>query len=333
MSAPASRAAGPSGSSARASALDEVEPERRHRARPGRPGLRSESPTTTSSRSCTPRSTGPATDVNSVIHGHPLYGTALGPRCDLPFLTHDAVLFTDGLGIYDEGPVARHRGEPGSRGRGGARRTAGGAAAQPRRRHRRRGRPLGGADGGHARTRHPLPVHRRIARCAAAHPGAGPRSRSDPRSTRTRFLDDYWAAWVRRVGHAPGPSAGWRALMEVAVTLNGRPTALDVEPQELLLDVLRDRPGPHRRQALLRRPGVRHLHRARRRRTGERMHLSRRRMRTVAACSPSRASGSCEAFAAISGRVRAARGRPVRLLHARDGAHHPRPARQRRADR
>ena len=45
-------------------------------------------------------------DVNSVIHGHPLYGTALGATdATLQLLTHDAVLFTDGLGIYDEGPA------------------------------------------------------------------------------------------------------------------------------------------------------------------------------------------------------------------------------------
>ena len=44
-------------------------------------------------------------DVCAVIHGHPTYGTALGATtADLAFLTHDAVLFTDGLGIYDDGP-------------------------------------------------------------------------------------------------------------------------------------------------------------------------------------------------------------------------------------
>ncbi len=34
------------------------------------------------------------------------YGTALGATdASLEFLTHDAVLFTDGLGVYDEGPA------------------------------------------------------------------------------------------------------------------------------------------------------------------------------------------------------------------------------------
>jgi len=45
-------------------------------------------------------------DVNAVIHGHPLYATALGATDGtLRYMTHDAVLFTDGLGIYDDGPA------------------------------------------------------------------------------------------------------------------------------------------------------------------------------------------------------------------------------------
>ena len=38
-------------------------------------------------------------DVGSVIHGHPLYGTALGSTDGrLLMLTHDAALFADGVG-------------------------------------------------------------------------------------------------------------------------------------------------------------------------------------------------------------------------------------------
>lgn len=44
-------------------------------------------------------------DVGAVIHAHPLYATALGATTSdsakLEFLTHDSVLFVDGLGIYD----------------------------------------------------------------------------------------------------------------------------------------------------------------------------------------------------------------------------------------
>ena len=45
-------------------------------------------------------------DVAAVIHGHPPYATALGATSTdsayLEFLTHDSVLFFDGLGIYDD---------------------------------------------------------------------------------------------------------------------------------------------------------------------------------------------------------------------------------------
>lgn len=45
-------------------------------------------------------------DVSSVIHGHPIYATALGATTGtLRMLTHDAVLFTDGLGLYEDGPA------------------------------------------------------------------------------------------------------------------------------------------------------------------------------------------------------------------------------------
>jgi L-fuculose-phosphate aldolase len=44
-------------------------------------------------------------DVCSVIHGHPVYSTALGAtQSELHILTHDAVLFADGIGIFDDGP-------------------------------------------------------------------------------------------------------------------------------------------------------------------------------------------------------------------------------------
>ncbi len=45
-------------------------------------------------------------DVGSVIHGHPPYATALGATsAELQFLTHDSVLFVDGLGCYDASPA------------------------------------------------------------------------------------------------------------------------------------------------------------------------------------------------------------------------------------
>jgi ribulose-5-phosphate 4-epimerase/fuculose-1-phosphate aldolase len=44
-------------------------------------------------------------DVGAVVHGHPPYATAFSAT-DAPFelLTHDGVLFADGLGLFDETP-------------------------------------------------------------------------------------------------------------------------------------------------------------------------------------------------------------------------------------
>ena len=42
-------------------------------------------------------------DVGAVIHGHPPYATALGATAaDLAVLTHDGILFADGVGRFDD---------------------------------------------------------------------------------------------------------------------------------------------------------------------------------------------------------------------------------------
>lgn len=44
-------------------------------------------------------------DVGAVVHGHPPYATALAATTTpLEILTHDAVLFADGLAVFDETP-------------------------------------------------------------------------------------------------------------------------------------------------------------------------------------------------------------------------------------
>ena len=44
-------------------------------------------------------------DVGAVIHGHPPYSTALGATsAALELLTHDAVLFADGVSFFEESP-------------------------------------------------------------------------------------------------------------------------------------------------------------------------------------------------------------------------------------
>jgi L-fuculose-phosphate aldolase len=44
-------------------------------------------------------------DVGAVVHGHPPYATAFSATdADFELLTHDAVLFADGLGVFDDAP-------------------------------------------------------------------------------------------------------------------------------------------------------------------------------------------------------------------------------------
>lgn len=44
-------------------------------------------------------------DVRSVVHGHPTYATAFGATdADFAFLTHDSVMFLDGISTYDGVP-------------------------------------------------------------------------------------------------------------------------------------------------------------------------------------------------------------------------------------
>jgi L-ribulose-5-phosphate 4-epimerase len=54
-------------------------------------------------------------DVRCVVHGHPLHATAFGAaHADLAFISHDAVLFKEGIAALDEVPeliVGRSQGE------------------------------------------------------------------------------------------------------------------------------------------------------------------------------------------------------------------------------
>ncbi len=44
-------------------------------------------------------------DIGAVVHGHPPYATALAATgASLELLTHDSVLFADGLGVFEETP-------------------------------------------------------------------------------------------------------------------------------------------------------------------------------------------------------------------------------------
>ncbi|MEZ4595772.1 MAG: class II aldolase/adducin family protein [Chloroflexota bacterium] len=138
-------------------------------------------------------------DVGSVIHGHPVYGTALGATdADLAFLTHDAVLFVDGVGLYDEGPALitqRHQGEAVAQALGGRR-----AALL-----RNHGVVVAGEDVRWA-VLTAVTLERAIRfQSVAASLGAPrpiPAASAEvlrPQKYQESFLDDYWGAWERRI--------------------------------------------------------------------------------------------------------------------------------------
>lgn len=147
-------------------------------------------------------------EVGSVIHGHPLYGTALGATDgDLAFLTHDAVLFTDGIGIYDDGPslvTEAHQGRAV-------------AAALGQRRAvllRNHGVCIAGEDIRWALlTAVTLERAIRFQVVAASLGTARPIPTASaellrPQKYQDSFLDDYWAAWERRVARASAATGG-----------------------------------------------------------------------------------------------------------------------------
>ncbi len=147
-------------------------------------------------------------DVNAVIHGHPLYGTALGATDGtLLCMTHDAVLFTDGLGIYDDGPALVTE-------RSQAVRVAealGGRRAALLRNH---GVVVAGEDVRWAvLTAITLERAIRFQSIAATLGGPLPIPTADAETLRPMkyqefLLDDYWASWERRVARQRASQGG-----------------------------------------------------------------------------------------------------------------------------
>ena len=143
-------------------------------------------------------------DVAAFIHGHPLYATALGSTDgQLRMLTHDAVLFVDGLGVFDEGPDLVTDAARGARV----------AAALGDRRAallRNHGIVVAGEDVRWA-VLTALALERAIRFQGIASGLGGLRPMSDvdarrllPLKYREAFLDEYWDAWVRRVERSQG---------------------------------------------------------------------------------------------------------------------------------
>ena len=80
--------------------------------------------------------------------------------------------------------------------------------------------------------------------------------------------------------------------MELGCSVNGRQVVRDLAPQELLLDFLRDSLGLTGAEAVVRRAGVRRMHRPRRRPARQLVLLPRRRRRTGKASRRSKVSPS-----------------------------------------
>jgi L-fuculose-phosphate aldolase len=146
-------------------------------------------------------------DVGSVIHGHPVYATALGSTdAELLMLTHDAVLFAEGVGEFDEGPDLVTDATRGAR----VASALGDRRAALLRNH---GVVIAGEDVRWA-VLTALVLERAIRFQSIASTLGAPRpiSASDartmlPQKYRAAFMDEYWAAWVRRVERS-GSSSG-----------------------------------------------------------------------------------------------------------------------------
>lgn len=147
-------------------------------------------------------------DVDAVIHGHPLYATALGATDGrLELMTHDAVLFTDGLGIYDDGPALVTEVSQATR----VAQALGSRRAALLRNH---GVVVAGEDLRWAvLTAITLERAIRFQVTAAALGAPRPISQADaeilrPMKYQEFLLDDYWASWERRVARQRAGQGG-----------------------------------------------------------------------------------------------------------------------------
>jgi L-fuculose-phosphate aldolase len=146
-------------------------------------------------------------DVGAVVHGHPPYATALSATdADLALLTHDAVLFPDGVGLFNETSDLIVSPEQGQAVAG----ALGGRRAVVLRNH---GVLTVGEDVRWAvlaavtleRALRLQSIARALGPFRPIPPEAAVRLHPD--KYHDRLLDEYWASWIRRVrreGHADG---------------------------------------------------------------------------------------------------------------------------------
>ena len=141
-------------------------------------------------------------DVGAVIHGHPPYATALGATAaELELLTHDAVLFADGVAFFEESPDLITEGEQGR----AVAEALGSRRAVILRNH---GVVIADKDVRWA-VLSAITLERavQLQSIASTLGELRPIAREDAKRMfadkyQERFLDEYWAAWVRRARRA-----------------------------------------------------------------------------------------------------------------------------------
>jgi L-fuculose-phosphate aldolase len=141
-------------------------------------------------------------DVGAVIHGHPPYATALGAtNAQLELLTHDAVLFADGVAVFEESPELITEREQGS----AVAEALGLRRALILRNH---GVVVADKDVRWA-VLSAITLERavQLQAIAATLGELRPIASEDARRMfadkyQERFLDEYWAAWIRRARRA-----------------------------------------------------------------------------------------------------------------------------------
>ena len=138
-------------------------------------------------------------DVGAVIHGHPPHATALAAcQAELSLLTHDAVLFADGLALFEDTPeliTGPQLGQAVARALGARRVVL----------MRNHGVLVVGKDLGWAVLA--AVTLERAVRIQAIASALGPlqpisrewAERMYPEKYNDRLVDEYWAAWVRKV--------------------------------------------------------------------------------------------------------------------------------------
>lgn len=138
-------------------------------------------------------------DVGAVVHGHPPYATALSASVSsLELLTHDAVLFAGGIGVFAETPELITGSEMGE----AVARSLGRHSAVLMRNH---GVLVAGKNVAWAVLA--AVTLERAARLQAIASALGPLSpipretaeRMLPEKYNDRLIDEYWAAWIRRL--------------------------------------------------------------------------------------------------------------------------------------